>query len=92
MSSDAVVNKHVPPSDTKARRLYSQSSCNFVPVRAVKRGGYRVEGTEAALNPYEKPLLLNIFIVSSFTQVGDAVLSLCAGSGSLNEICMFLGR
>ncbi len=92
MPEDGALNKPVPPVDSAGRKLFSQMSTNLIPVQGVKRGGFRMEGKEYALNPFEKPVLLNGFLVTTFTQVGDSVISLFAGSGSLNEICMMTGR
>ena len=92
MPDEAACNKPVPPQDSAARKLFSQMSTNIIPVQGVKRGGYRMEGKDHPLNPFEKPVLLNGFIVTTFTQIGDSVISLFAVSVSLNEICMMTGR
>ena len=71
-------------------------------MNGIKRGGYRVPGASAPLNPNEKPVRANGWLLSSWTlpgtcfdpyiSVGHTVLSICGGSGSLMEACMLTGR
>ncbi|WP_334043683.1 site-specific DNA-methyltransferase [Burkholderia ambifaria] len=45
-----------------------------------------------ALHPTQKPLALIEWLVSTFTNEGDAVLDNCMGSGTTGEACQRLGR
>lgn len=87
-----------PPS-----RLSHQSRQNLIAVNSLKRGGFRVPGSKTPLNPNEKPMRANGWLISSWTVqgviivsfsllVGNTVLSLCGGSASLMEACMLAGR
>ena len=49
-------------------------------------------GATSALNPYEKSPYLNGFLITQFTAPTQAVISLCAGSGSMADACHALGR
>ena len=71
-------------------------------MNALKRGGFRVPGSDRPVNPNEKPQRINGWLISSWTMpgnflviylsLGNAVLSLCGGSGSLMESCIYTGR
>ena len=78
---------------------------NILPVKSIRRGGYRFQ--DRILNPNEKPIQLSGWAIQAFTRpgsfllnvgyiffffVGGVVLSLCAGSGSMLEAAMQLGR
>ena len=80
-----------------------QQRHNILPVKSLRRGGYRFQGR--VLNPNEKPIQLSGWAIQTFTKpgsfavniwlffyVGGVVLSLCAGSGSMLEAAMQLGR
>jgi hypothetical protein len=68
----------------------------------MKRGGYRAPGSNSPLNPNEKPAKANGWLIGSWTVpgnhpfvyhcLGNTILSLCGGSGSLMEAAMLAGR
>ena len=76
-------------------RLSHQSRQTLICVKSRKRGGYRTAGSDAPLNP-------NGWVIRSWTApgnnllvdhcLGNTVLSMCGGSGSLMEACMLTGR
>ncbi len=86
------VTKIIPATETRARRFGLQAGTNIVPIYSRKRAGFTAAGEQKALNPYEKAQLLNSFNVTSFSKVGDSVLSLFGGSGSMMEVCQLTGR
>ena len=56
------------PHNTK---LAYQAKQNVVHVRAMKKGGFKVPGAEKALNPNEKPLKANGYVISSWSKPGS---------------------
>lgn len=44
------------------------------------------------LNPTQKPLALEMYFVSTYTNPGDTVLDSACGSGTLGQACKLLGR
>ena len=87
-----------PPS-----KFSFQAKQNVIGVQALKRGGYRMPNASTPVNPYEKPAKANGWIITSWTEpgftcirfiffVGNCILSMCGGSGSMMEACMMTGR
>lgn len=93
----AFISVSGPPSS-----LSVQSRQNLIPVKSLKGGGFRLPGSKRRLNPNEKAPQANCWTAGSWTVpgthclslfvLGNTVLSLCGGSGSLMEICMRIGR
>lgn len=51
-------------------RLSHQSRQNIIAVNALKRGGFRLPGSKTTLNPNEKPMRANGWLISSWTLQG----------------------
>lgn len=74
---------------------------NIIMCRSLRRGGFTYKGK--LLNPHEKPMQAMAWAIERFTKpgnfrfrrlefLGSCILSLCAGSGTMLEASMQLGR
>ena len=100
-SSLASYNPYLSFSGPRSR-LSHQSRQNVICVKGLKRGGYKIFGsknhwtqTKSRKGPTDGLSLhgqIQVLDLFGHHCLGNTVLSLCGGSGSLMEACMLSGR